>query len=85
MPEDERHTDVICRSLIRLADQQVVHTVSRSMRGVITGMDPCASAVERSGKVLTVPGAISSAGERFVHTEEVTGSIPVSRTGQELC
>src|SRR3982074_2745111 len=26
-------------------------------------------------------GAISSAGERFVHTEEVTGSIPVSPTG----
>ena|SRR5437763_16739558 len=25
-------------------------------------------------------GAISSAGERFVHTEEVTGSIPVSPT-----
>jgi hypothetical protein len=25
--------------------------------------------------------AISSAGERFVHTEEVTGSIPVSPTG----
>lgn len=27
-----------------------------------------------------VPGAISSAGERFPDTEEVTGSIPVSRT-----
>ena len=26
------------------------------------------------------PGAISSAGERFPDTEEVTGSIPVSRT-----
>jgi hypothetical protein len=33
--------------------------------------------------------AISSAGERFPDTEEVTGSIPVSRTsfdaGQRLC
>ncbi len=27
-----------------------------------------------------IPGAISSAGERFPDTEEVTGSIPVSRT-----
>ena len=27
-----------------------------------------------------LPGAISSAGERFPDTEEVTGSIPVSRT-----
>jgi hypothetical protein len=28
----------------------------------------------------SIPGAISSAGERFPDTEEVTGSIPVSRT-----
>ena len=28
----------------------------------------------------TTSRAISSAGERFVHTEEVTGSIPVSPT-----
>ena len=31
-----------------------------------------------------VPGAISSAGERFPDTEEVTGSIPVSRTTPDL-
>ena len=30
------------------------------------------------------PGAISSAGERFPDTEEVTGSIPVSRTRSDL-
>ena len=30
------------------------------------------------------PGAISSAGERFPDTEEVTGSIPVSRTMFEV-
>jgi hypothetical protein len=30
------------------------------------------------------PGAISSAGERFPDTEEVTGSIPVSRTAFHL-
>jgi hypothetical protein len=29
------------------------------------------------------PGAISSAGERFPDTEEVTGSIPVSRTSSD--
>src|SRR5690349_3530955 len=41
----------------------------------------------RWGKVCCA-GAISSGGERFVHTEEVTGSIPVSpteeRPGQRL-
>jgi hypothetical protein len=32
------------------------------------------------GAAAAAVGAISSAGERFVHTEEVTGSIPVSPT-----
>jgi hypothetical protein len=31
-------------------------------------------------QLAAISGAISSAGERFVHTEEVTGSIPVSPT-----
>src|SRR5690606_32374058 len=42
----------------------------------------------RSGSATVVPtsrGAISSAGERFVHTEEVTGSIPVSPTTTFSC
>ena len=38
------------------------------------------TARRRSGRVLTFLRAISSGGERFVHTEEVTGSIPVSPT-----
>ena len=33
-----------------------------------------------SGSLDSRARAISSAGERFVHTEEVTGSIPVSPT-----
>ena len=32
----------------------------------------------------SIPGAISSAGERFPDTEEVTGSIPVSRTSKAV-
>ena len=35
--------------------------------------------------VFGFPGAISSAGERFPDTEEVTGSIPVSRTSITAC
>jgi hypothetical protein len=42
-------------------------------KAVHTGSIPVSTSNE-------VPGAISSAGERFPDTEEVTGSIPVSRT-----
>jgi hypothetical protein len=45
----------------------------------------CAAAGTGSAELgpVSVPGAraIGSAGERLVHTEEVTGSIPVSPTG----
>src|SRR4051812_31489822 len=39
--------------------------------------------VGAGGAVLSCRWAISSGGERFVHTEEVTGSIPVSPTSKE--
>ncbi|MDX6396325.1 MAG: hypothetical protein QOJ73_7388 [Streptosporangiaceae bacterium] len=44
----------------------------------------CEPAGGRSGRSRRRRRAIGSAGERLVHTEEVTGSIPVSPTGQEL-
>src|ERR1700682_694782 len=49
---------------------------------------PCTRVRFPSPPPMICPGAISSAGERFPDTEEVTGSIPVSRTivyaGQSL-
>ena len=41
---------------------------------------PCTRVRFPSPPPVGTPGAISSAGERFPDTEEVTGSIPVSRT-----
>ena len=41
---------------------------------------PCTRVRFPSPPPVLIPSAISSAGERFPDTEEVTGSIPVSRT-----
>lgn len=48
-------------------------------KAVHTGSIPVSTS-----KLFGFPGAISSAGERFPDTEEVTGSIPVSRTTSVL-
>ena len=62
------------------------HTLRTSAKRTILGFhgrDSRATRVRASRAIRyseISSGAISSAGERFVHTEEVTGSIPVSPT-----
>jgi hypothetical protein len=58
--------------------------VSRRSGRVRREAAPAARAGERDVVGSFLQRAISSGGERFVHTEEVTGSIPVSPTAERL-
>jgi hypothetical protein len=67
----------VIRSKVQLASIPAVEWPSgeaTACKAVHTGSIPV------STSSFGFPGAISSAGERFPDTEEVTGSIPVSRT-----
>jgi hypothetical protein len=67
----------VIRSKVQMASIPAVEWPSgeaTACKAVHTGSIPV------STSSFWIPGAISSAGERFPDTEEVTGSIPVSRT-----
>ena len=53
-------------------------------KAVHTGSNPVSTSDARQAGVASGVRAISSVGERFLDTEEVTGSIPVSRTTFDL-